>query len=219
MFAQSFVQAQIKKISKVCVTGLCEANPPLTDGFSSQRASNAEHVSIWWRHHGMEAHKNVRNYFICKHLHVSFYPDLLGSDTDQKCLPWITPHLNLFVLAVQMIKFLTLCALVTHIVPLIQVMLCDLFGAKSLIKPKVTCCQLDPQEQRLVNLETKGQLVSFKINAFQNVVCKMTTNLSWPHCGKEGKLNWLKLFGLCERLFGAVICWPKLALTLNLHFK
>ena len=27
-------------------------NPPVTDGFS-QRASNRENVSIWWRHHGM----------------------------------------------------------------------------------------------------------------------------------------------------------------------
>ena len=28
-------------------------NPPVTGGFPSQRASNAENVSIWWRHHDM----------------------------------------------------------------------------------------------------------------------------------------------------------------------
>ena len=39
-----------KKTSKLHVTGLCKGNPPMTDGFSSQRASNAENVSIWWRH-------------------------------------------------------------------------------------------------------------------------------------------------------------------------
>ena len=40
-----------KKASKLCVTGLCEGNPPVTGGFPSQRASNAENVSVWWRHH------------------------------------------------------------------------------------------------------------------------------------------------------------------------
>ena len=32
-------------------TGLGEGNPLVTVGFSSQRASNAENVSIWWHHH------------------------------------------------------------------------------------------------------------------------------------------------------------------------
>ena len=40
-----------KKTSKVRVTGLCEGNPPMTDEFPSQRVSNAENVSIWWRYH------------------------------------------------------------------------------------------------------------------------------------------------------------------------
>ena len=40
-----------KKTSKLRVTGLCEGNPPVTGGFPSQRASNAENFSIWWRHH------------------------------------------------------------------------------------------------------------------------------------------------------------------------
>ena len=29
----------------------CEGNPPVTGGFPSQRTSNAENVSIWWRLH------------------------------------------------------------------------------------------------------------------------------------------------------------------------
>ena len=41
-----------KKTSKLLVTGLCVDNPPVTGGYPSQRASNAENVSIWWRHHG-----------------------------------------------------------------------------------------------------------------------------------------------------------------------
>ena len=40
-----------KKTLKLRVTGLCEGNPPVTGGFPSQRASDAENVSIWWRHH------------------------------------------------------------------------------------------------------------------------------------------------------------------------
>ena len=40
-----------KKTSKFRVTGLCEGNSPVTDEFSAQRASNAENVSIWWRHY------------------------------------------------------------------------------------------------------------------------------------------------------------------------
>ena len=41
------------KTSKLCVTGLCEGNSPVTGEFPAQRASNAENVSIWWRHHGI----------------------------------------------------------------------------------------------------------------------------------------------------------------------
>ena len=51
LFAQPFVQAQIKERSKLRVTGLCEGNPPVTGGFPSQRASKAKNVSIGWRHH------------------------------------------------------------------------------------------------------------------------------------------------------------------------
>ena len=41
-----------KKTSKLHVTGLCEGNSLVTGEFPTQRASNAENVSIWWRHHG-----------------------------------------------------------------------------------------------------------------------------------------------------------------------
>ena len=41
-----------KKTPKLRVTGLCEGNSPVTGEFPAQRASNAENVSIWWRHHG-----------------------------------------------------------------------------------------------------------------------------------------------------------------------
>ena len=40
-----------KKTSKLRVTGLCEGNLLVTREFPTQMASNAENVSIWWRHH------------------------------------------------------------------------------------------------------------------------------------------------------------------------
>ena len=42
-----------KKKSKLRVTGLCAGNSPGTGEFPAQKASNAENVSIWWRHHDM----------------------------------------------------------------------------------------------------------------------------------------------------------------------
>ena len=40
-----------KKTSKLPITGLCAGNSPVTGEFPTQRASNAENVSIWWHHH------------------------------------------------------------------------------------------------------------------------------------------------------------------------
>ena len=40
-----------KKISKLRVTGLCAGNSPVTSEFPAKMASNAENISIWWRHH------------------------------------------------------------------------------------------------------------------------------------------------------------------------
>ena len=50
-----------KKISKLCVTGFCEGNSPVTGEFPTQRASNVKNVSIWWRHHAGHCLPLVRN--------------------------------------------------------------------------------------------------------------------------------------------------------------
>ena len=47
-----FFRCRSKKTSEICVTGLCVGNSPVTGEFPTQRASNTENVSIWWRHHG-----------------------------------------------------------------------------------------------------------------------------------------------------------------------
>ena len=40
-----------QRTSKLRVTGLCVGNSPEAGEFPAQMASNAENVSIWWRHH------------------------------------------------------------------------------------------------------------------------------------------------------------------------
>ena len=40
-----------KKTSKLRFTGLYTGNSPVTCEFPAQKASNAENISIWWRHH------------------------------------------------------------------------------------------------------------------------------------------------------------------------
>ena len=47
----SLLKRRSKKTSKLCVTGLCAGNSPVTGEFPAQMASNAESVSIWWSHH------------------------------------------------------------------------------------------------------------------------------------------------------------------------
>ena len=42
-----------KKTSKLRVIGLCVGNSPGTGESPAQMASNAENVSIWWRHHAL----------------------------------------------------------------------------------------------------------------------------------------------------------------------
>ena len=42
-----------KKTSKLRVTGLCAGKSPATGKFPAKRATNAENVSIWWRHHAV----------------------------------------------------------------------------------------------------------------------------------------------------------------------
>ena len=46
-----------KKTSKLRVTGLCQGNSLVTGEFCAQRASNAEKVFIWWRHHELVGNK------------------------------------------------------------------------------------------------------------------------------------------------------------------
>ena len=48
-----------KKTSKLRVTGLCARNSPGTGEYPAQMVSNAENVSIWWRHHAQCKGKTI----------------------------------------------------------------------------------------------------------------------------------------------------------------
>ena len=52
LFSQLFIEMQIKENIKAPRHWLWAGNLPGTGEFPVQRASNAENVSIWWRHHG-----------------------------------------------------------------------------------------------------------------------------------------------------------------------
>ena len=50
-----------KETSKLRVTGFCAGNSLGTGEFPAQMASNAENVSIWWRHHDEETSRISHN--------------------------------------------------------------------------------------------------------------------------------------------------------------
>ena len=52
-----------KKTSNLRVTGLCAGNSPVTGEFPAQGASNAENVSIWWRHHDVIVYVTCTNWY------------------------------------------------------------------------------------------------------------------------------------------------------------
>ena len=51
LFTQLFIRAQIKENIKAPRHWHCAGNSPVTGEFPPQMASNADNVSIWWRHH------------------------------------------------------------------------------------------------------------------------------------------------------------------------
>ena len=51
VYSTVYSGADQKKISKLRITGLCAGNSSVPGEYPAQMASNAENVSIWWRHH------------------------------------------------------------------------------------------------------------------------------------------------------------------------
>ena len=53
VYSTVYLGADQSQHQKLRVTGLCVGNSPVPGEFPAQMASNAENVSIWWRHHEM----------------------------------------------------------------------------------------------------------------------------------------------------------------------
>ena len=107
-----------KKTSKLRVTGLCAGNSSVTGEFLAQRVSNAENVSIWWRHHepphhwpfvtwnprrqrpvmrNMMTSSNGNIFRVTGHLCGEFtgprwIPRAKASEVELWCFPWSTPE-------------------------------------------------------------------------------------------------------------------------------
>ena len=62
VYSTVYPGADQRKKSRLRVTGLCAGNSPGTGEFPAQMASNAENVSIWWRHHDI-SFENVISYW------------------------------------------------------------------------------------------------------------------------------------------------------------
>ena len=63
VYSTVYSRRKSKKTSKLCVTGLCAGNSPVTGQFPAQIATNTENVSIWWRHHVPVSYNLSRNPF------------------------------------------------------------------------------------------------------------------------------------------------------------
>ena len=85
MFTQPFIRAQIKETSKLRVTGLCAGNSPVPGEFPAQMPSNAENVSIWWRHHDGTPYPALR---VLGCLWYSDIIDLCNRESEQYYYVW-----------------------------------------------------------------------------------------------------------------------------------
>ena len=72
-FLNRLFRRRSKKTSKLRVTGLCAGNSPGTGEFPAQMTSNAENVSIWWRHHVSAWRHFYQSTFTVYHLLETVY--------------------------------------------------------------------------------------------------------------------------------------------------
>ena len=91
-----------KKTSNLRVTGLCAGNSPGTGEFPAQIASNAENVSIWWRHHtSMGFYMMTSSNGSISHVTGPLWAEFIGdrwmpltkaSDAELWCFLWSAPE-------------------------------------------------------------------------------------------------------------------------------
>ena len=109
LFAQLFIQARIKKTSKLHVTGIGAGNSPVTGEFPAQMASNAVNVSIWWRHHAIASINYFAKFLSCpKYFIQLFVTKKRNNNIEQK---WHSckialPKLDIIIVNMTMAEFI-----------------------------------------------------------------------------------------------------------------
>ena len=110
VFTQPLFGRRSKKTSKLRVTGLCVGNSQGTGEFPAQMASNAENVSIRWRHH---IHKEL----MIKPQHdnnemetLSFWLNFLVSSNNDSLIEF-PPHMSIHLLVQHYVTYLLLSGL------------------------------------------------------------------------------------------------------------
>ena len=91
----------MKRYQSSALLALCEGNLPVTGGFPSQRASNAESFSMSWRHHELcgtlfcEVSGDLDGHFGNDTWSMTlFFKSLLTKETSGKYIqPWSAPYL------------------------------------------------------------------------------------------------------------------------------
>ena len=82
-----------KETSKLCVTGLCAGNSPVS---GLQMASNAENVSIWWRHPEVCAQLHVLTKLHYMIIFIDHRIDTSHSPVRYTRCPWVVWVLGRF---------------------------------------------------------------------------------------------------------------------------
>ena len=93
-----FFSRRSKKTSKLRVTGLCAGNSPVTGEFPAQMASNAENVSIWWRHHDPVCRPRLVHGNTNKSItSIGTGPTWIMHHCKDLCKPWFKMCINLYL--------------------------------------------------------------------------------------------------------------------------
>ena len=95
-----------KKTSKLCITGLCVGNSVVPGEFPTQKASNAESVSLWCHHHELFSifysiilyNESLKIILVVLLLHLQGANELRPNNWYDKTLKWIDHHSYCFVI-------------------------------------------------------------------------------------------------------------------------
>ena len=86
VYSTVYSRRRSKKASKLRVTGLCEGNSPVTGKFPTRRASYAENISIWWRHHVFaDETASLGLIYLSDMMHSQLNAELL---INNECIQW-----------------------------------------------------------------------------------------------------------------------------------